>query len=90
MAEYINRKEALHKISINALAPIAEVYKAVEAVPVEDVQPVKHSKWKLDGEPPWYVRECPECNEKWLHRSGFSMPNYCPNCGARKDGVNNA
>ena len=40
MDEYINRKEALHKISINALAPIAEVYKAVEAVPVEDVLPV--------------------------------------------------
>ena len=41
MAEYINRKEALHKISINALSPIAEVYKAVEVVPVADVQPVR-------------------------------------------------
>lgn len=54
-----------------------------------DVQIVKHSKWKLDGEPPWYVRECPECNEKWFHWSGFSMPNYCPNCGAKMDGDSN-
>ena len=58
----------------------------IRDLPLEDVQPVVHGKWKLHGEPPWYIRECSKCGEKWHHWHGYEPPNYCSNCGARMDG----
>lgn len=53
-----------------------------DAMQKRDVQPVKHGKWKLLGEPPWYVRECSECGGKWHHWHEYELPRYCNNCGA--------
>lgn len=57
-------------------------------IPSTDIQPVVHGKWELHGEPPWNVRECSECGEKWHHWQGYELPNYCSNCGAKMDLLN--
>lgn len=49
------------------------------------VDPVRRGKWLLHGEPPWYVRECSLCHEKTHHWSGYEMPHFCGNCGARME-----
>lgn len=43
----------------------------------EDVQPVKHGRWKWS--------EGGQCSECGFHNSNFGY-NYCPNCGAIMDG----
>lgn len=42
-------------------------------------------EWILHGEPPWKVRECSECGEKWHHWTGDALPNFCGNCGAEME-----
>lgn len=84
MAEYIEREAALEEIrKLRKLALLTQVdyynagvedaYKAVKAVPVADVAPVRHGRW-VDG-----IR-CSECGQV-----DWTKPNYCPNCGARMD-----
>ena len=96
MAEYIKREEAIKEVENlpNCYNGFSDTYdKAciiglLEEIPSADVAEVRHGEWELHGEPPWYVIECSKCGEKWHHWQGYSMPNFCPNCGAdmRKDG----
>lgn len=88
MADYIDRK-GLRKALYEADEITFDGLDIIDNYPAADVQPVKHGKWKLLGEPPWYVRECSECREKWHHWSGDEMPNFCSNCGADMRGADN-
>ena len=85
MVEYIIREEALHQILINAHAPIADVYKAVDSLSAADVQPVKHGRWiqlTQNAEPT--ALKCSLCGEISCCRGM-----YCPDCGAKMDGEEN-
>ena len=92
--EYIDRRIVLkafsHRISelsdepivigMNEALSLAEEF--AENIPVADVAPVKHSKWEIccDG----YYPYCKNCGKE---PQGRTMTDYCPNCGARMDGV---
>ena len=68
----------------------------ISRLPVADVQPVKHGKWKQTGGK--YSRRktidrriltCSVCgNVLYMEgvNAGRGDANYCPNCGARMDG----
>lgn len=84
MTEYIKREDVL-KILSEKNAPWNGYVKCRE-LPAEDVLPTVHGKWKLYGEPPWYVVECSECGEKWHYWSGYELPKFCSHCGSRMDG----
>ena len=45
----------------------------IRDLPLEDVQPVVHGRWKWS--------EGGQCSECGFHNSNFGY-NYCPNCGA--------
>lgn len=61
----------------------SEIIALVEAVPAADVVEVRHGRWLKcsdvysDGD-----YECSEC-----HKRDWSDTNYCPNCGASMDEV---
>ena len=78
------------------------LYEAKEAVLSEvetmyDVQPVKRRKW-ITTEELYYngMVKCSYCNEEYYTediqnlQGDLRVVNYCPNCGARMDGEQNA
>ena len=87
MAEYIDRdkfchflfKEIAHveETQTDTEIPISLVLQSVvnevKKFKSEDVQPVKHGRWKWS--------EGGQCSECGFHNSNFGY-NYCPNCGA--------
>ena len=63
-------------------ATLAEQFKDLNSV-----APVKHGRWIYDDEAypggnPYGHYECDQCGESAPHKT-----NYCPNCGARMDEV---
>lgn len=58
----------------------------LEAMPTDDVQPVKHGRWIWDDE----GYHCSEC---FFHAYDNSLEimqgiwSYCPHCGAKMDGA---
>lgn len=95
MAEYLERDGLLRELrlwNLHKAEPDNFHYKELkawlEALPAEDVQPVKHGRWVRDaayvdettGEPclAWF---CNQCGEPQMVGT-----NYCPNCGAKMDG----
>ena len=93
MTDYIERQEAIDAVYY----AIGDGDKAdfcadvIRSVPSADVVPVRHGRWKqamLDheafGERPfiYYCSKCCQC--------AVSKTSYCPNCGARMDGDENA
>ena len=93
MTDYIKREDAIAAaFSANAIGNSAyhDVYDTVERIrriPAADVVEQKHGKWldvtTSDNEFICWV--CSECR----HGADFvdEPYNYCPNCGARMDGV---
>lgn len=103
MAEYLEREELLRELRLWHMHRSDEMpdyfhytgIKAwIEALPAEDVQPVKHGKWIQDEHTYsgcWtYNYVCSACGEiggSWLRniRRDQMFP-YCPFCGAKMDG----
>lgn len=58
----------------------------IEDAPTIEAEPIKHGRWIEIGHP-WY--ECSECGERTavVNLNGEVVWNYCPNCGARMDEV---
>lgn len=98
MAEYIEREALMDRIELNA-REYGEEYDAwqilgdVEDFPAADVAPVVHGKWVKDttvqvmapgGQK--YHFSCSVCG----YITRLHNLNYCPNCGAKMDGGNNA
>lgn len=70
----------------------SEIIALAEAVPAADVQEVKHGRWEKDTDTAFFWK-CSECGaylfwrkEEYLLRD-TDEPNYCPNCGASMDKV---
>lgn len=96
MAEYIER-EALYEKAYwhgehpDVSNPFPDGVDAidiedVDAIPAADVAPVRHGRWlqkkhKIFGNAYDYV--CSECGCDYA----LAEYNYCPNCGAKMDGV---
>lgn len=86
MAEYIHKGDLLeHLMYVNNDLPLItteewdiakgfdKVVEEVKNYPTDDVQAVKHGRWKWS--------EGGQCSECGFHNSNFGY-NYCPNCGA--------
>lgn len=97
MAEYID-KNALDKALTVAAAngkdkdrrTWAKAICVLHDMPAADVAPVRHGRWKYNTD--FYVWRCSECGENPHKGTGFvttaeKLPAYCPNCGAKMDGV---
>ena len=61
----------------------------IDSEPPADVAPVRHGRWiHTDLADHWLGKdECSECTYHEKDRSDLSHFNYCPNCGAKMDGV---
>ena len=93
MAEYIELEVAFNTITdLAGKAPTRSAYEAVwksaralKKIPVADVGPVAHGRWK-NGNP-----ICPVCSENKFKDLDADIwcdwfPPFCPNCGAKMDG----
>ena len=87
MNEYINRKylcDALY----NADAVTMEGVKIINRFPSSDVAPVRHAHWIYNPDdlfPNESTQECSYCHEE--ESLTLRNENYCPNCGAKMDGL---
>lgn len=58
----------------------------IERLPAADVAPVVHGRWIPDGD---FVI-CSQCEAEMNQKNSLgadNSKNYCPNCGAKMDGV---
>lgn len=93
MAEYIERNELIK--NLNKFAP--EHYNAlindlIIKQPVADVEPVRRGHWTPHGSPPENIWCCSECKAltETAHYCNKCYYDYCPNCGAKMGGEENA
>lgn len=92
--EYIRREDALRGVELFQCgwAEIEAVQSDyIERLPAADVAPVVHGRW-IDGAEDFtcgnHNAECSICR-CYVSWDGCDEDfNYCPNCGARMDGVN--
>ena len=65
----------------------------IKQAPAADVAEVKHGEWKIEEYKNHLNVVCPNCNKEfYVYKQGqyrIDRSNYCPNCGARMDGVTN-
>lgn len=59
--------------------------------PTIEAEPVRHGEWvHTDKAASWKGKdECSECQYHTADRVDLSCFNYCPNCGAKMDGLRN-
>lgn len=97
MAEYIEREEVHelvqsltkyawaspdntgHRVTVDA----DDVNFGVDKIPAADVVPVQHGRWVSWVNKVGYLVWCSECNK----HNNTDKTHYCPNCGAKMDGV---
>ena len=62
----------------------------IENAPTVEAMPVMHGRWEQDVDGDWYCTNCDEvvaiC-DSGKNRTYRKL--YCPNCGAKMDGVKN-
>lgn len=80
MAEYIEKDKAINAV-FEAFADGRSAYIALEALPTEDVVPLRHGRNISNSG--FLCSECHFGDFGGFH--GYN-PNYCPNCGAKMDG----
>ena len=66
---------------------LADLREHMDAQPTIEAEPVKHGRWIYDDEAypggnPYGHYVCDQCGEYVPHKT-----NYCPNCGAKMDEV---
>lgn len=91
ISDYIKREDAIKavnhlqkqlQLNANELEfgiMLKDVFRDV--IPSADVEPIRHSVWRVASADPDKEYECMECKKAvgWKYL-------YCPNCGARMDG----
>lgn len=101
MAEYIKRQDAIDEIlrhgstgNYDLNNGLIMAVNAVHSVPTAGVVPVVHGKWvykPLDKFRKYQVK-CSNCDIAFIgNYDAYDEPgdfNYCPNCGAKMDEVN--
>lgn len=79
--DYISREAAIIGLAASSLTPpqIDDAAEALQLVPAADVVEVRHGRWEQVGSIiPMY--ECDQCH-------AFALGgNFCPSCGAKMDG----
>lgn len=85
MSKYID-VEILDVMAFNDATPdfirgAIAVLETLDELPIADVQEVRYGRWELDEYGGWH---CSVCHEIAIVSGG---ENYCPNCGARMDEV---
>lgn len=84
MYDYIDRDLALEKAAEipGFFSKMISAYDVME-IPVEDVEPVRHGKWK------YYHKQgiavCTNCSFERKLDENFGKAIACPNCGAKMD-----
>ena len=87
--KFIDAEKFKNAIKENKLmareAATKRILEMLEKQPHADVQEVKHAEWKIncDG----YYPYCSNCKQEPPRRE---MSQYCPHCGCRMDGDENA
>ena len=88
--EYISREAALTALQDSDLFNTTErQLRAIRELPAADVAEVRHGRWidaypDIEPNPMFMYGICSECG----FEQGISKYlNYCPNCGAKMDGV---
>ena len=72
-----------------------DAFDAIESTPTVDAVPVRHGYWVIaDADKGEYICSvCGEtdtdCSDRYSNHNVFGQ-NYCPNCGAKMDGEENA
>lgn len=90
MAEFIDREEiykAMSGLDWQDLLP-CHFKEIVDEIPVADVAPVVHAHWEHHDDDLYAgggYNECTFCGWRISDWIFVSVPNYCPNCGARMD-----
>ena len=90
MSKYIDA-DRLYKDITRSIDYCEDILEIVERQPAADVAEVRHGRWidysdEYDGG--YY--ECSVCGEPWVFIDGTpkdNNANYCPNCGAKMDEV---
>lgn len=95
MAEYIEREAAFDAITdIAGKTSTRSAYEAVwksartlKKIPTADVAPVVHGKWieSANFDAGFWV--CSKCRFVSKAIAAHKLYGYCPNCGAKMDGV---
>lgn len=83
MAEYMDKQAFLDHMM--GTSRYFTVKFDIAEFPAADVAPVVHGRWKKSGS----LLECQYCGEIYSQLGGNAGKswNYCPNCGAKMDGV---
>lgn len=90
MAEYIQREPLLGLAEYDNNYRLIIPVEAIKAAPIADVVPVVHGRW-IESKEHFYLNNgckewinfyCSECDAP-----NTSPTDYCPNCGAKMDGV---
>ena len=79
---YASAKWHLYREFITDKEAAKKAFRALSAIPADDVRPVKRAHWKEDWE--MGCSRCSECGEGflWEDFDGVAEWNFCPNCGA--------
>ena len=95
MARYIDADELRDEVDStlnwntnNEYNMYSDVMDMIDNAPTEDVQPVVHAKWFLDGDSSIEDEKCYRCsNCKAVLEEDYKWHNhnYCYHCGARMD-----
>ncbi len=90
MAEYIGLGTAIAKLTALEVtepnATMADAKRVLADMPAADVAPVVHGRWgtgRFNLETGNYEEQCTRCRN---FSKEYGKP-YCPNCGAKMDGV---
>lgn len=87
MADLISRTAAIEEATDWKIKPDDEIFAAIkiairskiEQLPAVDAVAVVHGRWGENG-------DCSECGfQPWYERDIHTL-SYCPNCGAKMDG----
>ena len=94
MDKYIKKETAINSLLNDCLGQVSysreDAADCIRYMDAADVAPVRHGRWEAraiprsDPDGDWIALEyhCSVCN-----RLEYRKENYCPNCGAKMDGV---